>query len=126
MGMLYQHEGYELIGAALEVYNEMGLGFLEEVYQECIELELSDRKIPFQAQVPLELWYKGKKMKKRYKPDLYAFNCIIVELKAEKSLAGRDEAQLLNYLKGSGKKVGYLFNFGHESQLQWKRTIFGN
>ena len=76
MEFLYQQEGYELIGAAMEVSNEMGPGFLEEVYQECIEMELADRKIPFQPQLPLELWYKGKKMKKRYKPDLYAFDCI--------------------------------------------------
>ena len=124
MEFLYQQEGYGLIGAAMEVYNEMGPGFLEEVYQECIEMEPADRKIPFQPQLPLELWYKGKKMKKRYKPDFYAFDCLIVELKAQKMLASENEAQLLNYLKGARKKVGYLFNFGHESQLQIKRMVF--
>ena len=126
MGLVYEKEGYQLIGAAMEVYNEMGPGFLEDVYQECFELELADQKVPFQAQVPLKLWYKRKKLKKHYKPDIYAFDCIVVELKAEKTLISRDEAQLLNYLKGSKKKVGYLFNFGHEGKLQWKRMIFGS
>ena len=124
MALLFENEGYELIGAAMAVYNEMGPGFLEEVYQECLEMELSYRNIPFQSQLPLELRYKGQKMKKRYKPDLYTFNSIIVELKAEKALTSRDESQLLNYLKGAKKQVGYLFNFGYEGKLQYKKMVF--
>ena len=124
MEQLYHDEGYALVGAAMEVYNEMGPGFLEDVYQECFELELAARNIPFQAQLPLNLWYKGMQLKKGYKPDLLVFDSIIVELKAEKTLTGRDESQLLNYLKGGRKKVGYLFNFGHETDLQFKRMVF--
>jgi len=124
MELYYGKEGYELVGAAMEVYNVMGPGFLEEVYQECMELEMRARKIPFQSQLPLELWYKEQKMDKSYKPDLFVSNCLIVELKAENNLTSRDESQLLNYLKGSGKKVGYLLNFGHESQLEYKRMVF--
>ncbi len=123
MRMLYEREGYALIGVAMEVYNQMGPGFLEEVYQECMELELEDRQFPIESQEMMGLWFKGKKLKKRYKPDIYVFDCLIVELKAKKTLTVQDEAQLLNYLKGSGKKVGYLFNFGHEGQLQWKRMV---
>lgn len=121
----FKKEGYALVGAAMEVYNVMGPGFLEEVYQEALELEMSLRKISFKSQVPLELWYKGQKMKKFYKPDLFVFNCMIVELKAEKTLTSRDESQLLNYLKGSGVKVGYLLNFGHETDLETKRMVYG-
>jgi len=124
MELHFKKEGYELVGAAMEVYNEMGPGFLEEVYQECMELEMSLRKIPFKSQLPLELWYKRQKMTKFYKPDLYVFDCIIVELKAQKALTNRDEAQLLNYLKGSRVKVGYLLNFGHDSHLESKRMVF--
>ncbi len=124
MELYHGKEGYELVGAAMEVYNVMGPGFLEEVYQECMELEMRARKIPFQSQLPLELWYKEQKMDKFYKPDLFVSNCLIVELKAENNLTSRDESQLLNYLKGSGQKVGYLINFGHESQLEYKRMVF--
>ncbi len=124
MELYFKQEAYELVGAAMEVYNVMGPGFLEEVYQEAMELEMNLRKIPFKSQAPLQLWYKGQQMKKFYKPDLFVFNCIIVELKAEKTLTSRDESQLLNYLKGSGVKVGYLLNFGHETNLESKRMVF--
>jgi GxxExxY protein len=123
MALLFEQEGYNLIGAAMEVYNEMSSGFLEDVYQECMEIELHDRQIPFLSQEQLELWYKTRKMEKFYRPDLFVSKCLIVELKAEKTLTGNDEAQLLNYLKGARKKVGYLLNFGDGDQLQWKRMV---
>ena len=123
MELHFKKEGYELVGAAMEVYNVVGPGFLEEVYHECLELEMNLRKMPFKSQLPLDLWYKDQKLTKFYKPDLFVFNCIIVELKAQKALTNRDESQLLNYLKGSGVKVGYLLNFGHESQLETKRMV---
>ena len=124
MSLVYEKGGYELIGAAMDVYNEMGPGFLEEVYQECLEMELRQRNIPFQSQIPLELWYKREKLEKRYRPDLFVFNTFIVELKAKKTLAENDEAQLLNYLKGTKIKGGYLFNFGAADKLQYERRIF--
>jgi len=123
MELYFKKEGYELVGAAMEVYNVMGPGFLEEVYQEAMELEMDLRKISFESQPPLELSYKGQKLKKFYRPDLFVCNSIIVELKAEKALTSRDESQLLNYLKGSGVKVGYLLNFGYESKLESKRMV---
>ena len=124
MALLYEEEGYQLIGAAMAVYSEMGAGFLEEVYQECMENEMIYQKIPFESQAPLDIWYKRKKLKKRYKPDLFVFDKIIVELKAQSYLTSKDEAQLLNYLKGARVKVGYLFNFGHEAKLEFKRMVF--
>ena len=120
---MLEQEGYDLMAAAFEVYNELGHGFLEEVYQEALERELVTRSIPFAAQPPVQINYKGKVLNKSYKPDLVAHDAMIVELKAVKALAPEHEAQLLNYLKATGKPVGYLINFGCPSKLEWKRMI---
>ncbi|MEI8207120.1 MAG: GxxExxY protein [Kiritimatiellales bacterium] len=116
-----EQEGYDLMAAAFEVYNQMGSGFLEEIYQECLEVELGNRNIPFVSQEELTVCYKEKLLKKKYRPDLFVFGEIIVELKAVKNLCSDHEAQLLNYLKGTGKRVGYLINFGNPKELEWKR-----
>jgi GxxExxY protein len=118
---MLKQEGYDLMAAAFEVYNEMGSGFLEEIYQECLEIELADRGIPFVPQEALEVSYKTRALKKKYRPDLYVFGEIVVELKAARSLCGDHESQLLNYLKATGKRVGYLINFGNPKELEWKR-----
>lgn len=120
---MLEQEGYDLMAAAFEVYNEMGPGFLEEIYQECLEIELTDRKIPFVPQEELEVRYKTKTLKKKYRPDLYVFGEIVVELKAASDLCGDHESQLLNYLKATGKRVGYLINFGNSKKLEWKRMV---
>jgi len=119
------HEhGYKLIGAAIEVYNVLGSGFLEEVYQESLEIELTSRNIPFVSQPELKLYFKETELKKRYRPDLYLYDNIVVELKAIKQLGNDEYAQLLNYLKGTKKPVGYLINFGASNNLEWKRFVF--
>ena len=120
---LYQQEGYNFMAAAFEVFNEMGTGFLEEVYRESLELELNARGIPFESQPRLELYYKGVRLKKVYEPDLIVLDNIIVELKAVRSLLPEHEAQLLNYLRATGKRVGYLVNFGSFPDLEWKRRV---
>ncbi len=111
------------MGAAFEVYNEMGNGYLEEVYQECLEQELGSRQIPFAAKAELPIHYKGCLLKKKYIPDLMVFGKVVVELKAVKQLTPEHEAQLLNYLKTTGNKVGYLINFGSATKLEWKRML---
>ena len=116
-------DGYALIGACFEVYNEMGNGFLEDVYQESLELELTERGIPFIAQPKLPVFYKGRQLRKQYEADLLVLDKIIVELKAVKSLLPEHEAQLLNYLKATGRRVGYLVNFGAHPKLDWRRRI---
>ncbi len=121
---MYKQEGYTLVAAAIEMYNTLGAGFLEEVYQECLERELASRNIPFTAQPSLHIAYKGTFIQKYYRPDLYAFDGIIIEMKAVKSLTENEEAQLFNYLKATGKPVGYLFNFGNPQKLEWKRFIY--
>ena len=111
------------MGAAFEVYNIMGHGFLEEVYQDCLELELRARDIPFQHQPELPLFYKGQRLSRYYRPDLYVWDGIVVELKAVRELAEEHRAQLINYLKAAKKRIGYLINFGSAKELQWERFI---
>ncbi len=116
-------DGYALIGACFEVYNEMGNGYLEDVYQESLEIELTNRKIPFVAQPKLPIFYKGRPLRKQYEADLLVLNKIIVELKAVKALLPEHEAQLLNYLKATDRRVGYLVNFGAHPKLDWRRRV---
>jgi GxxExxY protein len=120
---IYKDEGYKLMGAAFEVYNERGHGLGEEIYQECMEIELEIRKIPFQSKRDLACFYKGRELKKRYVPDLYVFDCLIAELKAVSQLLPEHEAQLINYLRLTRQPVGYLINFGSRAELEWKRII---
>lgn len=116
-----QQEGYDFMAAAFEVYNDMRNGYTEDIYQESLELELTERKIPYQAQAELTICYKGKPLKRKFKPDLMVFESVVVELKAVSALTSEHEAQLLNYLKATGKPVGYLVNFGCREKLEWKR-----
>lgn len=120
---MLKQEGYDLMAATFEVYNEMGSGFLEDIYQECLEIELASRGMPFVSQDELDVCYKKKPLKKKYRPDLLVFGEIVVELKALKALCPEHEAQLLNYLKASGNKVGYLIDFGNPKGLEWKRMV---
>lgn len=113
-------EVYAIVGAAMEVSNVLGCGFLEAVYQEALEMELGERQIPFVRQVEIGITYKGKELTKKYVPDLICFGQVIVEVKALKQLTSVEDAQLLNYLKATGKPVGVLLNFG-TSKLEWKR-----
>lgn len=120
---LWQQEGYDLMAACFEVYNEMGPGFLEDVYQESLEIELTDRGIPFIAQPKLRLFYKGRSLRKTYEADLIVIGEIVVELKAAKAIAPEHEAQLINYLRATRKRVGYIVNFGAHPRLEWKRRV---
>lgn len=123
MTEVFRAEGYRLMGAAFAVYNELGYGMAEEVYQESLEHELRLKGIPFTAKPELRCRYKGHELEKRYIPDLVTFGTLIVELKAVTALATEHEAQLLNYMRISRSPVGYLLNFGHKDTLEWKRLI---
>jgi len=122
-GEVYKNEGYQLMGAAFEVYNDRGYGLAEDIYQECLEIELALRRISFHSKAELKCFYKGHELKKRYVPDLYVFGCLVVELKAVTELAPEHEAQLFNYMRIARQPVGYLLNFGHKDTLEWKRVI---
>ena len=116
-------EGYELIGAAFEVHNEIGGGLLEEIYQECLELELKSRGVPFVAQELVKTFYKGQPLKKKYVPDLLVRKRIFVELKSTAKFVPENEMQLLNYMRLCQIPIGYLINFGPIKELEWKRYI---
>lgn len=120
---MLEQEGYDVMGAAFEVYNVEGHGFLEDVYQECLEIEFGLRNIPFESQCELTLYYKDRPLRKKYIPDFFVYGELIVEIKAVKKLLPEHEAQLINYLLATKKRVGYLINFGSSSELEWKRII---
>ena len=107
----------------MDVYWQLGRGFLESVYQEALELELRRRDIPFESQCHVTIHHKGEPLRKQYIADLMCFGQIIAELRACDRLAGADEAQILNYMKATGRGVGLLFNFGSAVKLDWKRYV---
>ena len=121
--ILYAEECYAIQGAVFEVYREMGCGFLEAVYQECLHRELSARNIPFAAQPELSLTYKGVALTQIYRPDFICHGKIIVELKAVKEVADEHRAQVFNYLKATGLRLGLLVNFGHYPKATVERII---
>lgn len=106
----------------MEVHTCLGKGFLESVYQEALEQELSNRGIPYRSQCELPVYFKGAKLKKGFVADLPVFDQIIVELKAVDKLSGDHQAQLINYLKAANIKVGLLINFG-AIRLEWLRRV---
>ncbi len=121
--VIFKQESYDIVGACFEVYNEMGCGFVEPVYQECLELELADRRIPFRSQDPLELRYKGKLLDKKYVPDFVCFEKIIIEIKALKQLCDEHRSQVHNYLKATSYRLGLLVNFGHLPNVEYERIV---
>jgi GxxExxY protein len=96
---------------------------MEAVYQECLEIELNLRSLPFKAQPELQLSYKGQRLKQKFIPDLLLFDTIVVELKAVKELNDQHRAQVFNYLKATGFRLGLLINFGHFSKIQYERIV---
>ncbi len=120
---LHQQAGYDFMTAVFDVHKEMGAGFLEEVYRESLELELATRNIPFVSKPTLTLYYKGRPLQKKYQADLIVVGEILVELKAVKALLPEHDAQLINYLRATRKRVGYLVNFGAFPRLEWKRLV---
>ncbi|CAN5264975.1 hypothetical protein BH20ACI2_BH20ACI2_27830 [soil metagenome] len=122
--LLFKDEVYAIAGAMIEVYKELGPGFLEPVYQEALSLELSVRQVPFVREYPLQIHYKGALLEKRYIADFLCYGQIILELKALPKLTNIETAQLLNYLKVTRLKLGLIANFGSSPRLEWKRYIF--
>ena len=122
--VLFKDECYAIQGAIFDVYREMGCGFLEAVYQECLEHELALRNIPFVAQPELRLSYKGEQLRQTYKPDLVCFGKIIVEVKAVTEVRPEHQAQVINYLKATGLRLGLLVNFRAYPKATVKRLVF--
>lgn len=112
-----------ILGAAVETHRQLGHGFLEPVYQEALALEFAARNIPFQRELPLVIRYKGQPLDCSYRADFVCFGDILVELKALGAIGNNEQAQIINYLKASGLRLGLLLNFG-APRLQIKRVVF--
>lgn len=126
MALLFEKESYLVRGAFFEVYKEKGAGFTEPVYHECLKHEFAIRNIPAVSEPELQMEYKGIPLEKKLKPDFVCFGKIIVELKPVKNLADEHRAQVQNYLRASGFKLGFLVNFAHYPQIQIERIVLSN
>ncbi len=123
MTLVLEEESYRILGACFEVYKDKGCGFLEAVYQECLEIEFELQAIPFLPQSKLKLSYKGRVLKQECQPDFVCFETIILEIKAVSNLANEHRAQVHNDLKATGLKLGSLVNFGHYPKVEYERIV---
>lgn len=123
MTVIYKEESYAIMGACFEVYKEKGPGFLEAVYHECVAIEFGLCGVAFRSKAPLDLVYKGVVLAQAYVPDFICMDRIIVEIKAICELGDVHRAQVHNYLKATGFKLGLLVNFGHYPQLEYERIV---
>jgi GxxExxY protein len=121
--LILEQETHRILGACFEVYKEKGCGFVEPVYQECLELELTSQGVEFLAQQEIGLSYKGRPLRQTYRADLVCFGKVIVEIKAVSSLTHEHRAQLLNYLRATGLKVGLLINFSQYPGVEHERLV---
>jgi GxxExxY protein len=121
--LLFKDETYALLGACFEMYKDKGCGFHEPIYQECMEIELTHRKVPFLSQPHLPLTYRGQLLRQGFIPDFVCYGKIILELKAVPTLLDEHRAQVINYLKASGHLIGLLVNFGHYPKVQYERIM---
>ncbi len=119
--MLYPEESYRIMGACFAVYNDKGCGFLEDVYQECLEIEFEHLGIPFLSRPELNLIYRGRTLRQFYKPDFVCFGKIIIELKVVSELHDRHQAQVISYLNACGFQLGILVNFASYPDLEYQR-----
>ena len=123
MSMFYEKEGYAIRGALFEVHKNLGIGFIEDVYQMALEMELASCGVPFEVQKEFVLSYKGVDLPKTFRADIVCYGKIILELKAVKTLLPEHEAQLINYLRVSGLKMGMLVNFHSAEKLDIRTYI---
>ncbi len=123
MDLLHQDVTEKIIGAFYDVYNELGYGFLEKVYENALYHELLLHGFDCKTQYPIDVYYRNKKVE-QYFADIIINDCVILELKASETLCEEHENQLINYLKATNIKVGLLLNFG--KRPSYKRKIFTN
>lgn len=114
---LYKERMYNIIGAAMALYNEIGYGFSEPIYQECLSIVCTEREIPWEREKVLKMFFHGVELEKTYKADFVCYDDIIVELKAVSELLGEHRAQLFNYMKITNSHFGVLINFGEPQRL---------
>ncbi|WP_027455989.1 GxxExxY protein [Xylanibacter brevis] len=121
--IIFKEESYKIVGAAFKVYNTLGPGFLESVYQEALEIEFQRQNIPYEREKELKITYDGVELKQTYKADFVCYDQIIVELKAVSALDPSHRSQVYNYLHATGFKLGLLLNFGYTEELQYERIV---
>ena len=121
--IIRKEDSYKIVGAAMEVYNQLGHGFLEAVYQEALEREFKSRGIPYEREKELTIYYKGEPLEQTYKADFICYEDIIVELKAVAMLQDSHRSQVYNYLRATKNKLGLLINFGNSDALEWERKV---
>jgi GxxExxY protein len=121
--LIYRDESFKIVGACFEVYNDKGCGFLEAVYQECLEIEHRYQGIPFVPHRQLDLFYREEELKQKYIPDFVCYEKIIVEIKAVSKLTDEHRSQVINYLNATGYQLGLLVNFGGHPKLEWERFV---
>ncbi len=121
--IVHKEESYRIIGAAFKVYNTLGHGFLEAVYQEALEIEFQHQGIPYEREKELKIYYGGVELKQTYIADFVCFGKIIVELKAVSALDDAHRSQVYNYLHATGCKLGLLLNFGCSEELEYQRIV---
>ena len=121
--LIYNEQSYEINGAAFHVYNQLGPGFLEAVYQEALEIEFQRRNIPYEREKELKIIYDGVELKQTYRADFVCYGNIIVELKAVSELDDAHRSQVYNYLHATGMKLGLLYNFGYSNGLEKERIV---
>jgi GxxExxY protein len=121
--LLLKDEVYAVVGAAMEVYYTLGIGFAEPVYQGALAIEFNGRGIYYVREPVLEVAYKEVPLDKTYRPDFICYDQIIVELKCQYRLTGLEESQIINYLRIANMHVGLLMNFGARPKLEWSRYV---
>ena len=121
---LYKERMYNIIGAAMALYNEVGYGFSEPIYQECLSIVCTEREIPWEREKVMKMFFHGVELEKTYKADFVCYDDIIVELKAVSELLGEHRAQLFNYMKITNSHFGVLINFGEPQRLHSEKYMY--
>ncbi|MBZ0203052.1 MAG: GxxExxY protein [Ignavibacteria bacterium] len=121
--ILYKEESYKIIGCCIEVYNELGKGFLEVIYKDALEHEFGLKNIPYSRERAFDVIYKGNLLQRKYCADFVLYDKIILEVKHMSSISDGNIKQTLNYLKVTNFKLGLLANFG-ENSFNSKRIVF--
>ena len=114
----------QVIGAAMDVYNELGYGLAEPIYQECFSIVFSEKGIPWEREKVLKMYFHGQELKKKYIADFVCYGDLIVETKAVLELSNEHRALLFNYLRITDSFAGVLVNFGHPKNLISERYLY--
>ncbi len=122
--LIYREESFQIIGACMEVYNTLGMGFLEIVYKDALEIEFKKRGIPYVREKQFPIFYKEIDMKRSFNVDFFVFDKINLEIKSTYALVDKHFLQTKNYCACAKQKLGLLVNFG-EPSLVHKRILVG-